>query len=107
MAWEEDSRQGGQGCAGCLGSPQEVRLSTREAGVTNMSMPELRVQCPLCSRQSSSVLMVMTHPCEYDRNSLNLEMIWNVFFRMETSYFLGKGGKFTLSKHFSSFFISV
>lgn len=80
MAWEEDSRQGGQGCAGCLGSPQEVRLSTREAGVTNMSMSELRVQCQLCSRQSSSLLMVMTHPCEYDSNSLNLEMIWNVFF---------------------------
>lgn len=47
MAWEEENRQGGQRCAGCLGSPQEVRLSTREAGVTNMSMPELWVQCQL------------------------------------------------------------
>lgn len=45
-----------------------------------MSMPELWVQCQVCSRQSSSVLRAVAHPCEYDRSNLNLGMIWNIFF---------------------------
>lgn len=45
-----------------------------------MSIPELWVQCQVCSRQSSSVLRAVAHPCEYDRSNLNLGMIWNVFF---------------------------